>query len=628
MRLIRFGLRSLVCQRIADVSRGAAGDFAVDHRQKELGYAAVARLGNGRGCRGLFFHAECYRKRLAVPGRRRRMHMILSILGGTPLRARFIPSITARRVDWLSLAVAAGTVLCCSVPQIALAYDPAGPTSGTGDVPFVKRTFDPHGSAQRLNLAKGRSIIVETSVAVSRVEAMGKDIVGISVVSPKQLLLIGNEYGVTQVMVWSDDGKQHVFEINVELDLDLLNAAFAEIDPQSDARAVSMMGNVLLVGTVSGLAMAEQMESVARLFINRLATNALVENNLRVAGEQQVLLRCVVAEISRSASRELGINGFLAGDNVKDGFVINQIGGILGANISPAAGLDVSGVIPFLTGDIGVSPGTTLTLGFPRANLEFFLKAMADNSLLRVLAEPTLVAISGETASFLAGGEFPVPVPQSGGSVGAITIEYKEFGVNLQFTPVVLPHQRIRVRVRPEVSTRDETRGLQTPTGFVPAITTRRIETTVEVDNGATLAIAGLLQDEVRGVATRLPGIGDLPILGALFRSVRYQRQRTELIILVTVELVASMNPSEVPELPGHNLLDPTDMDLYVNGTIEVRELPLAENDFLGGDERRGDLTSRRRLQPSDPQRMALHGPWGYAGPGESRTAGAAASPK
>lgn len=552
--------------------------------------------------------------------------MILSMLGGTSLRTRPVPPMTARRVESLWLAVVACIVLFSPALQLGLALEPATPPSAVGSTPFVKRTFDPHGSAQRVNLAKGRSIIVETSVPMTRVEAVGKEIVGISLVSATQFLLIGNDYGVTQVMVWSDDGQQHMFEINVELDLDLLNAAFAEIDPQSDARAVSMVGNVLLVGTVSGPGVAEQMESVARLFLSRLAGDAIIENNLRVSGEQQVLLRCVVAEVSRSASRELGINGFLAGDNVKDGFVINQIGGIHSASIGPAGGVDVSGVIPFLTGpDLGLSPSTTLTLGFPRANLEFFLRAMAENSLLRVLAEPTLVAVSGETASFLAGGEFPVPVPQSGGAVGAITIEYKEFGVNLQFTPVVLPHQRIRVRVRPEVSTRDETRGLQTASGFVPAIITRRTETTVVVDNGATLAIAGLLQDEIRGIATRLPGIGDLPILGALFRSVRYQRQRTELIILVTVEIIAPMHPNEVPKIPGYDLVDPTDLDLYVNGIIEVRDMPSADDDVLGGQ---NDLTFRRVKQPSDPERMALHGPWGYAGPSESGNAGAVVSPE
>lgn len=495
----------------------------------------------------------------------------------------------------------------------------AAPPAGGG---FVANVRDPNTTSQRVKVAKDRSVIIDTSLPCARVQAIGENVVGVDAVSPKQFIVTGKEYGVTQVIAWSESGERHVFEISVELDLQLLNATLADLDAQSDARAISVMGNIVLTGTTSGADVAQQMEDIANLFRSQLAPNAKVQNNLRVSGEQQVLLRCVVAEVSRTATRALGINGFLAGQNVRDAFVVNQIGGINPFDISPPADIDVTQPIPFLTGDNAfLSAPATLSLGFPRAQLQFFLRAMADNSLLRILAEPTLVAISGQSANFLAGGEFPIPVPQAGASSGSITIEYKEFGVNLEFTPLVLPNQRIRLKVRPEVSTRDDTRGI-TLSGFVvPSITTRRAETTVEMDSGSSIAIAGLLRDEVRGVATRIPGIGDLPVLGALFRSVEFQRSRTELVILVTPEIAASTAPMNMPELPGAYISDPQDLDLYLSGTLEGE----ATLDHVVVPENGGGTRSGR---PAESGNASLQGPYGHAAYGEFIDDGVAEKPE
>ncbi len=517
-----------------------------------------------------------------------------------------------RKLALRAIAMVSLIVASCGTRALAQTAGGGHPSnnlaSGIGDdepefVATVRNTLE---NAHRFKVPRNRSIIIETSLPLTRVDVVGKDMVRVEAPSAKQLLVTGENYGVTQVIVWTEGGQRKVFEITVELDLELLNATIKDMDPQSDARALSIMGNVLLTGTVSSATVAEQIEQIARLYLSRIGTEPDVQNQLRIAGEQQVLLKCVVAEVSRSAVRDLGINGFLAGENFGDGFVVSQIGGINPIPIGPAPGINVESRIPFLTGDIPLGPNPTLSLGFPDIQMQLFIRALANNTLLRILAEPTLVAVSGETASFLAGGEFPIPVPQAGQAAGAITIVYREFGINLLFTPLVLPHQRIRINVQPEVSARDEAGGIVTPSGFVPALTTRRVSTTVEVGSGATIAIAGLLRDEVRGVTQRVPGIGDLPVLGALFRSVNFQRSRTELVILVTPEIVAPMHGKQVPKLPGGDLADPSDLELYLLGALEGR----TRSD--DADESFGDDVASRRLLPTSPELLSLHGPWGH----------------
>jgi pilus assembly protein CpaC len=508
---------------------------------------------------------------------------------------------------------------------------------GGGGGGFIASVHDPQATADFVKVARGRSIIVETVESVERVDVT-KEIVRVDPVSSKRILITGIEFGVTQVIVWAESGGRYAIEVTVELDLELLNSTIREIDPLSKAQAKSLQGNILLVGTVSSAESAEWIMEIAQRFLPG-GTRTSVINHLRVAGEQQVLLKCVVAEVSRSASRQLGISAFLAGENFRDGFAISNIGAVEPINIGPAPGFDVRQNVPFLTGTIGGGGNSTFSLGFPRAQMQLFINAMNDNQLLRILAQPTLVAVSGETASFLAGGEFPVPIPQGGSAAGAITIEFKEFGVNLNFTPFVLANQRIRLRVRPEVSTRDETGGLVTASGFVPAISTRRAETTVELEAGSTIAIAGLLQDSIRANVARVPGIGNVPIIGSLFRDVAYTRDRNELVILVTPELASSLDPNDVPPYPGAELLDPTDLELYLHGQIEGAP-PVPEGEMLGasGDEgglddgmdggmdgdgmdegdsgmgRHGDgsTTLRRSRYRSEPDRLTMHGPWGH----------------
>jgi pilus assembly protein CpaC len=240
--------------------------------------------------------------------------------------------------------------------------------------------------------------------------------------------------------------------------------------------------------------------------------------------------------------------------------------------------------------------------------MQLFFRAMRENRLLRVLAEPNLTAISGQEASFLAGGEFPYQVPQS---LGTTTLEWKQFGVRLRFTPTVIGRQMIRLRVAPEVSDLDFVNGIALSGGVVvPAIKSRRAETTIELASGSTIAIAGLLNEQVTAAAQKIPGLGDVPVLGALFSSVEYRKNQTELVILVTPELAAAMGPDQVQAVPGQHLRDPNDWELFGLGMVEGQP---ASDATEPDDALRTSTPARFPKLSSPPDQMTLHGPWGPA---------------
>jgi len=431
-----------------------------------------------------------------------------------------------------------------------------------------------------------------------------------------------------------------------ELTIDYLNTMIKQSAPHARAKARRILDTIVLEGQVPDVETGERIMEIAQIFAEKSGGlvddsddqgnqpdksgkqngagkaskgSAKVKNHMQVVGTQQVLLRCTVAEVSKTALRELGVNGWLAGDNVKDMFVVNQLSGINPSNIGAAADALVAPVIPganpprvpFLTGDQGIplQPTVPLSIGFPRVQMQLFINALRQNNLLRVLAEPNLVAISGQTATFRVGGEFAYPVPQRD---GVPSVEFKDFGVQLAFSPTVLADQRIRMRIMPEVSEPDDTIGTVIQNTSVPGKAERRLETVVEVGNGQTLALAGLLSEKVRGVAQKVPGLGDIPVLGALFSSVRYQRATTELLVLVTPELVAPMNPEQVPPVPGQEMTPPNDWQLFGLGQLE-------------GDKRPSTTDVQRALQTAAPVKgykqntsasepradAGLIGPWG-----------------
>ncbi len=470
--------------------------------------------------------------------------------------------------------------------------------------PLVATVRMVDSQAEQINLSVGKSAMIESADPVQAASVVSPEIAEVTVISPQVIMVRAKSFGTTQIVLIGGDGRKRAYVVAVGMDVSQLESAIRTATPRADVHVSAIFDTVVLAGTVPDAEVAAQVAEIATIFSPK------VQNHLRVAGTQQVLLRCTVAEVSRSAIRQLGFNGFAYG---KDFFGVNQInqiqptniGVLKGTNIESAgqvvldsAGNRISPTRFVFPTDLNVGPQSTLYFGLPRAQMEIFAQALAENGLLKVLAEPNLVATSGQTAKFLAGGEFPVPVPQD---QNTITIEWRQFGVQLSFTPAVLPGQRIRLKVAPEVSELDFSSAVQLSGFVVPGLTQRKAETVVEVGNGQTFVIAGLLSDQTRAINRRIPGLGDVPVLGALFRSVEYRKNRTELMILVTPELVAAMDPQQVPPVPGQELTDPNDFELYGLGLLQGKP---AATQVRGAD-----------AQPTETPVVSagLYGAWGPA---------------
>jgi pilus assembly protein CpaC len=425
--------------------------------------------------------------------------------------------------------------------------------------PLIDRGLDPNGTT--ITLTVGQSRRITTSVPYSTVDVTDPEVVGAKLIGTKanEILLTARHAGSSQLMLWDDAGRNVTVEIVVEPDLRAIRAELARDFHDLKIQVGSANGAVVLTGRVPSAELADKAVQVATPFSGK------VINLLEIGGGQQVTLQVRFAEVSRDAVRSLGVNFGVAGS------------GGFGSSI-------IGGVGPLSIASTGTSGLPTLSVGAPGSNVtafgqftvgktpfDLFVTALKENNLMRTLAEPNLTVMSGSQASFLAGGEFPYPVPQSGGAGGGattITIDYKQYGVRLSFMPIVLGNGRIRLHVQPEVSDLDYTHSITLQGFTVPGLTTRTADTTVELSEGQTLSLAGLMDSRVNAVSNITPLLGDLPVLGALFRSVRYERSETELVVLVTPILAGGMNPASVPAVPGEAWRYPNDAQIYVNGDL------------------------------------------------------------
>jgi pilus assembly protein CpaC len=421
---------------------------------------------------------------------------------------------------------------------------PAGPS-------LIKEGTGKDGKVQ---LKVNRSVVITTRSPYKRVSVAQPEVADVNLLGPDTILLTAKKAGITQMIVWDDDNQSQVVDVNVEVDLDTLRQQLTKMFPSSKIEAVSVNGSLALRGQVPTIEVAEQAAQIAAPYGQK------VLNFLEVAGGQQVMLQVKFAEISRTASSQLGVNlGFTDGRSFG------------GSNVGQVNPFGIENTGPNGTAEINLTnpnPAVTLfgTGQIGQTAFAYFINALRSNNLLRILAEPNLIAISGQEASFLAGGEFPIPVSQGGDN--GISIEYREFGVKLKMTPVVLGDGRIRLKVAPEVSDLDFTTAVRFGGFVIPGLTSRKVNTTIELNEGQTFAIAGLLNNNMTASKDVTPVLGDLPVIGALFRSVRYQRKETELVVLVTPRLVEGMNPGQVPPLPGGKWRDPTEADLFINGDL------------------------------------------------------------
>lgn len=406
--------------------------------------------------------------------------------------------------------------------------------------------------AETVNLSKGTGTLVRLSEPMSDIFVANDAVADVQVRSPTQLYVFGKGSGETTVYATAKNGRV-VYAANVRVgnNISSVGEMLHLAMPEANIQATPMNNLVLLTGTVPNPDDAAEAQRLTQAYVG---AETQVVSRLRSATPLQVMLQVRVAEVNRSALKKVGVNLLNRDSGTGDLFGIGQgnpgtinatNGTVSGATFKSLAGATTLGFFGHLFG--------TDLLGT--------LDLMQNDGFAATLAQPTLSALSGETASFLAGGEFPIPVSQGN---NAVTIEYKSYGVGLAFTPFVLSNGRISMRVRPEVSEISDG-GSVTLNGFtVPALTTRRAETTVELGSGQSFMIAGLLQNRNNNTISRAPFLGDLPILGALFRSTSYQRNETELVIIVTPYLVRPVSGQLADPTQGYRA--PTDFQQILGG--------------------------------------------------------------
>jgi len=386
-----------------------------------------------------------------------------------------------------------------------------------------------------LSVTAGKSVLLDSPCNVRRVAVANSQTVEAVVASPREVLVNALAPGETTVTLWRDDGVRLSYEFSVRPSnspLDAVERRLLEELPGQDITAAFENGTAFLHGTADDLISAERAAAIA-------ATLGKTINLLRVKtppAPLQILLKVRFANVDRTASSELGANLFHAGGNMTGTATTGQF-------LPPAVKAD---------GTFTIGDALNIFLFRPDLHLGATIKALQSRGLLEMLAEPNVLAIDGKPASFVAGGEFPFPTLQGGGAgLGAVTIQFREFGVRISFLPVVTPRGTIRLQVTPEVSSLDFANGLVFQGFNIPALSTRRVQTEVELENGQSFVVAGLLDNRLTESLTKIPGLGNLPVLGRLFQSRTFTRNTSELLVLVTPELVRPI-PTEValPSLP------------------------------------------------------------------------------
>jgi pilus assembly protein CpaC len=384
-------------------------------------------------------------------------------------------------------------------------------------------------SAEDLRLTVGKSVVIDYPSDIRQISTSSPDIVDASPVTTREILLHGKGLGNATLVVWSKTGERTFYNVTVDLNLDSLRKILKDSFPNEQILPESSRDSLTLNGKVSSKDVADRAIALATTYAKTVVNN--MELGLPPV-EQQVLLRVRFAELDRSKAENYGINwfsqagqtGFYASTQQSS---INSTTNSTGQNV-----LSVASALNIFAFD-------------PKLNLGAFLQALQSENILQILAEPNLVTTNGKEAYFLVGGEFPVPVLQGGGNAGAVTVQFKEFGIRLRFTPVITGNRTIKLHMTQEVSTLDAANGV-TFNGFViPAIATRRAETDVELGEGQSFVVAGLLDNRDTESFSKLPFLGDIPVLGALFKSKTLKKSRTDLVMLVTPDVTQPLGPND-----------------------------------------------------------------------------------
>ncbi len=417
-------------------------------------------------------------------------------------------------------------------------------SSGPGAQPAPATTLPPQ-PVSRLDLSvdSGKSITLDLDAPISRVSVANPSVADAVVISPQQLLINGIAPGATSLVIWYRSGKSENYNLSVRIDTQALTVRLKDFFPEESIAVGSSRDTLVLQGTVSRPEIGDKAVKIASDYSGKVLNNLTYP----AGGRRQILLKVVFAEVNRQAITELSAAFVRVDPNNPrgdhEGLTTTGVPGTGGNFINTPPGPDFS-----------FNDAINIYAFNFRDKIAAFIRALKTRGLLQVLAEPTLITADGQKASFLAGGEFPIPVVQGGAQFTSVTIVYKKFGISLEFTPAIRPDGTIVLQVEPEVSSLDFSNAVVLNGFTIPALRVRRASTEVELKDGQSFAIAGLYSADLQQTRKRVPILGDIPLLGYLFRSKALNKNKSELLVIATPTLVLPLQAGQQPPLPQFDM--------------------------------------------------------------------------
>jgi pilus assembly protein CpaC len=503
------------------------------------------------------------------------------------------------------------------LPLLVLAILPLATVAQESAAPLIKPSIihKVQSPSERIEMTVHTSRILTMDQKIPQAQVNNQDILELTPLGPNQIQVAAKAAGVTQINLWGEDKKLFTIDVIVFPDVQQLELVLRTTFPRAALKVTPVANSVMISGYV------DQPEHIDRIIRIAEEYYPKVINNMTVSGVQQILLHVKVMEVSRTKLRQLGVDwAKITGSNM----AVSGISGMILPPSSPALPAGAGGPIPPYATITNNPINSTFAFNVANGANAFFavLNALRQDNLLKIMSEPTLVTESGRPAHFNSGGKIPVPVPQS---LGTISIEWQNYGTQIDFVPIVLGNGKIRLEVRPSVSELDYASSTTISGTTVPGIRSRDVDTAAEMMAGQTLAIAGLVESRTEAGITELPWIGEVPYLGVLFRKVHESVNEVELLVLVTPELVDAMDANEVPPCgPGMQTTSPSDWELFMRGHLEVPKCcPPGGPCPQGGDQPGGPAPDGMILGPAEPLPTP---PPADAAAGRQTTAGGAAS--
>jgi pilus assembly protein CpaC len=406
-----------------------------------------------------------------------------------------------------------------------------------------------------LRVMVGKSLLINTTERLKRISITDPAIAWAQVITPTQILVHGKAPGEISLLIWDELERSRSFDLRVDVDVSACAEEEHRVFPDEQITVTPSRAAIVLSGHVSTEDVAKRAGELASAYSPKVV-NVLTFGPV---GAQEVLLQVKFAEVDRTALTQLGVNFVSTGGGNTIGTTsTGQFGGFGTQTLTTTKG--PNGTVTTTSGET-INNVLNLFLFRPDINFGAVIQALQTKNLLEILAEPNLIAVNGKEASFLAGGQFPFPIVQPGNGFTAVTISFKEFGVRLQFTPVITPNGYIHLKVAPEVSTLDFANALTIQGFTVPALSTRKAETEFELQDGQSFVIAGLMDNRVTDIYNKIPGLGDIPILGNFFKSKSVQKSNSELMVLCTVKRISPSTEQAPEPKVAQPYLDPTKFD-------------------------------------------------------------------